>query len=69
MTRLLLLMIKVYQYFISPLFPPSCRFTPSCSEFSKDALVKYGFVRGTWLSLWRIIRCNPWNLGGYDPVP
>ena len=69
MTRLLLLLIKGYQYAISPLFPPSCRFTPSCSHFCIEALNKYGVVRGTWLSIKRLIRCNPWNTGGYDPVP
>jgi putative membrane protein insertion efficiency factor len=69
MTRLILLLIRGYQYLISPLFPPTCRFTPSCSDFCKEALIKYGLVQGIWIGAKRIIRCNPWNDGGYDPVP
>lgn len=69
MTRLFLLIIKGYQYLISPLFPPSCRFTPSCSHYCREALIKHGLVKGLWLSIWRFLRCNPWNAGGYDPVP
>lgn len=69
MTRLLLLIIKSYQYLISPLFPPSCRFSPSCSNYFCEALEKYGFIKGTWLGSKRLLRCNPWNRGGFDPVP
>ena len=69
MTRLILLIIRAYRYLISPLFPPTCRFTPSCSEFCSDAFIKYGLIKGVWLSVKRILRCNPWNAGGYDPVP
>ena len=69
MTRLFLFLIKSYQFLISPLFPPSCRFTPSCSNYCSEALEKYGFVEGMRLGIWRILRCNPWNAGGYDPVP
>jgi hypothetical protein len=60
--------IKIYQKIISPLFPPSCRFYPTCSEYAIQALTKYGIIRGTIKSVWRILRCNPFNKGGYDPV-
>jgi len=69
MRALLLKLIKGYRYFISPFLPPTCRFTPSCSEYANDVLVKHGFVRGSWLSIKRVLRCNPWNPGGYDPAP
>lgn len=69
MTRLFLFLIKGYQYLISPLFPPSCRFTPSCSHYSSEAIIKHGLIRGGWLGIRRLLRCNPWNPGGYDPVP
>jgi putative membrane protein insertion efficiency factor len=62
-------MIKFYQMVISPLFPPSCRFTPTCSHYSLEALKKYGIFKGGWLSFRRIIRCHPWGGSGYDPVP
>lgn len=62
-------LIKTYQYFISPLLAPTCRFTPSCSQYASDVIVKHGVLRGLWLSLKRILRCNPWNPGGYDPAP
>jgi putative membrane protein insertion efficiency factor len=61
--------IKLYQYLISPLMPPTCRFTPSCSQYSIEVLAKHGVVRGFWLSIKRILRCNPWSRGGYDPAP
>ncbi|HPO48847.1 MAG TPA: membrane protein insertion efficiency factor YidD [Spirochaetota bacterium] len=62
------LLIIFYQKFISPFFPPSCRFYPTCSEYSKQAFLKYGFFKAFFLSIYRIIRCNPWNKGGYDPL-
>jgi hypothetical protein len=65
----LILLIKIYQLLISPLFPPSCRFTPTCSEYTLEALKKYGILKGGWLSFRRIIRCHPWGSSGYDPVP
>jgi len=65
----LILLIKIYQLLISPLFPPSCRFTPTCSEYSLEALKKYGILKGGWLGFRRIIRCHPWGGSGYDPVP
>jgi uncharacterized protein len=61
--------IKFYQRFISPGFPPSCRFTPSCSEYTYQAVQKYGVFHGLGLGIARLVRCNPFNAGGYDPVP
>lgn len=61
--------IKAYQRLISPLLPPSCRFTPTCSNYALQAIERYGIGRGGWLALRRIGRCHPWNPGGYDPVP
>ena len=66
---LLLGLIKAYQYLISPMFPPTCRFLPTCSQYAHDALRIHGPVRGLWLALWRLARCNPWGGHGYDPVP
>ncbi|MDD4960006.1 MAG: membrane protein insertion efficiency factor YidD [Gallionella sp.] len=66
---MLIKLIHGYQYFISPLSPPSCRFVPSCSQYAVDALTRYGFMKGSWLSIKRIARCNPWHSGGYDPIP
>jgi len=60
--------IKLYQKTISPLFPPSCRFYPTCSEYAIQALTKYGIIKGTIKSVWRVLRCNPFNKGGFDPV-
>ncbi len=62
-------LIRLYQLFISPLFPSSCRFTPTCSEYSIQAIKKYGVIKGGWLSVKRIARCHPFHPGGYDPVP
>ncbi len=61
--------IRFYQRVISPVLPPTCRFTPSCSEYAYEAVAKYGVLRGGWLGLNRVLRCNPFNPGGYDPVP
>jgi len=62
------LFILLYRYFISPLFPPSCRFVPSCSSYAQEAFIKYGIIKGAWLSLLRICKCHPFHPGGYDPV-
>jgi hypothetical protein len=67
--KLLLALIRVYQYAISPFFGRRCRFFPSCSEYAAEALQKHGAVKGTRLGLKRISRCHPWNPGGFDPVP
>jgi len=66
--RLYILLIKFYQKAISPWTPRSCRFYPTCSEYCIQAVEKYGIIKGFYLGLWRIIRCNPFNPGGYDPV-
>lgn len=69
MKRVLLFLVRTYQLAISPLLPPSCRYTPSCSEYSVQALHKYGACKGSWLSAKRVCRCHPWHPGGYDPLP
>jgi len=61
--------ILMYQKFISPLLRPSCRFHPTCSEYSIQAITKYGAIKGMFLSLKRILRCNPWGGSGLDPIP
>jgi len=65
----LLGIIRFYQKFVSPMFPPSCRFTPTCSYYTYEAIAKYGVAKGGWLGIKRIARCHPFNPGGYDPVP
>lgn len=62
-------LIRVYQLAISPLLPPSCRYTPTCSQYSIEAIKKYGPFKGGYLSFRRILRCNPWGGHGHDPVP
>lgn len=62
-------MIRIYQKCISPLFPPSCRYYPTCSQYAFQSLKKYGFIKGCFLSIKRILRCHPFHEGGYDPVP
>jgi hypothetical protein len=64
-----LFLIRFYQKLISPVLPASCRFIPSCSEYTYQAIEKYGALRGGWLGLRRVGRCHPWNPGGFDPVP
>ncbi|MFA5301919.1 MAG: membrane protein insertion efficiency factor YidD [Bacteroidales bacterium] len=65
----LVLLIKCYQICISPFTPPSCRFTPTCSQYALGALRKHGPLKGLYLAVWRFLRCNPWGGSGYDPVP
>ncbi len=62
-------LIRAYQLLISPLLGPRCRHLPSCSEYTADAIALHGPVRGGWMGLRRIVRCNPWGTSGYDPVP
>jgi uncharacterized protein len=62
-------MIRIYQYGISPYLPPSCRYTPTCSTYGVEAIMKYGPFKGGWLTLKRISSCHPWGGSGYDPVP
>ncbi|MEZ4627075.1 MAG: membrane protein insertion efficiency factor YidD [Eubacteriales bacterium] len=69
MKRLLIALVRGYKKYISPLLPPSCRFTPTCSEYAVEALSKHGALKGSMLAIWRILRCNPFCKGGYDPVP
>jgi len=66
---LALALIRAYQLTISPLLPPSCRFTPSCSQYTSDAISRHGLTTGAWLGVKRLVRCHPWHPGGYDPVP
>jgi putative membrane protein insertion efficiency factor len=61
-------LLKFYKYTISPMLPPACRFTPTCSEYTVEAIGKYGFVKGAWLGVKRLSRCHPFSQGGYDPV-
>lgn len=63
-----LTLLRFYKLLISPLLPPSCRFTPTCSEYAAEAISKYGFWKGTMLGMKRIGRCHPFSTGGYDPV-
>ena len=69
MRKVVLLLIRFYQKAISPAFPPSCRFTPTCSQYGYEAIQKYGVLKGGWLAIKRIGRCHPMTPGGYDPVP
>ncbi len=69
MKTFFVVLLNIYQKIISPLFPPSCRFYPTCSEYTKEAIIRYGVFKGLALGIWRVLRCNPFNQGGYDPVP
>ncbi|MFN3800539.1 membrane protein insertion efficiency factor YidD [Belliella pelovolcani] len=61
--------VLIYQYLISPLFPASCRYTPTCSNYMKQAIMKHGVFKGGWLGIKRIASCHPWGGHGHDPVP
>lgn len=69
LVALLIVPVKLYQYFISPMIGPSCRYTPTCSQYTLEALRKHGPFKGLWLSIKRIVSCNPWGGHGHDPVP
>lgn len=69
LSRALIWTIRLYQKYISPLSGPTCRFYPSCSRYAVEALQVHGLFKGTYLAVWRLLRCNPWNLGGVDDVP
>jgi putative membrane protein insertion efficiency factor len=69
MKYLFLMLIRFYQYAISPLFGSSCRYTPSCSQYGVEAIKKHGAWKGGWLTIKRIGRCHPWGGSGYDPIP
>lgn len=67
--RAIVFVIQLYRNMVSPLRLPTCRFTPTCSQYAVDALTEYGLVRGTWLSAIRLLKCGPWHRGGWDPIP
>lgn len=69
MKKIFIWLIKLYRKFISPLKPPCCRFYPTCSTYAVQAFEKHGVIKGLYLSIWRLLRCNPWNIGGIDYVP
>lgn len=69
MKQLALGLIRLYQSTISQITPSSCRFTPSCSHYTYEAIQRYGILKGSWFGMKRLVRCNPWAQGGYDPVP
>lgn len=69
MSYVMLFIIRLYQLFISPILGPSCRFEPSCSNYAMIAYRRYGFFKGSWLTIRRLMRCHPFSPGGYDPVP
>ena len=69
MKKIVLLLLRGYKKYISPLLPPSCRFRPTCSEYAMEAISRYGFIRGGFLAFKRLLRCNPFCKSGYDPVP
>ncbi len=67
--KLLILLIRVYQYTLSPFIGRNCKYTPTCSNYGIEAIKKYGAIKGGWLTIKRILSCNPWGGSGYDPVP
>lgn len=69
MRYIAIILIKFYQKCISPLFPAKCKYHPTCSRYALTAFRRFGFMRGFLLAGWRILRCNPWSMGGFDPVP
>ena len=69
MERLLIALLRTYQYAISPFLGRRCRYYPSCSEYAVEAVEKHGAIKGGWLGVKRVCRCHPWHPGGYDPVP
>lgn len=69
MKTIFLAAVRFYRAFLSPMFPPSCRYVPTCSAYALEAITRYGARRGGWLALKRICRCHPFHKGGYDPVP
>ena len=66
--KCIIYLIDIYKYLISPLLGNNCRFLPTCSEYTKDSIIKFGFVKGCWLGSKRILKCHPWGKGGYDPI-
>lgn len=68
-TRCVIAIIDIYRYFFSPLMGKNCRFHPSCSTYGKQAVLRFGALKGVWMTIKRLSRCHPWHEGGYDPVP
>ena len=68
MTSFALLLVRLYKRWVSPSLPPSCRYVPTCSEYSMEAIERYGALRGGMMAVWRLLRCHPFVKGGYDPV-
>lgn len=66
---LFILPIKIYQWVVSPMLPPSCRFQPTCSQYAIESIMEWGPLKGTYLAMRRLLRCHPWSEGGEDPVP
>jgi putative membrane protein insertion efficiency factor len=62
-------LLSGYKRFLSPLLPPACRFQPTCSEYARDSILRYGLLKGAWLTVRRLSRCHPFHPGGFDPVP
>ncbi|HRY44439.1 MAG TPA: membrane protein insertion efficiency factor YidD [Thermoanaerobaculia bacterium] len=62
-------LLSAYKRYVSPLLPPACRFLPTCSEYAREAILRHGLPRGTWLTIRRLARCHPFHPGGFDPVP
>jgi putative membrane protein insertion efficiency factor len=69
LTRGLIFLIELYRHTVSPLRLPTCRFSPTCSQYAVEALAEYGLARGCWLTLMRLAKCGPWHRGGWDPIP
>lgn len=67
--HIFLIPVYIYRACISPMLPPACRFTPTCSQYCVEAIIKHGILRGSWLTIKRIMRCHPWGGSGYDSVP
>ena len=67
-TKCVISLIDIYKYLISPLLGNNCRFLPTCSDYTKESIIKFGLVNGVWLSLRRIVKCHPWGKGGHDPI-
>jgi hypothetical protein len=68
MKQVVLALLRAYKWLLSPLLPPSCRYVPTCSEYAREAVERYGAVRGGCMAAWRVLRCHPFVKGGYDPV-
>ncbi len=67
--KIAILPVRLYQWIVSPLFPPTCRHTPTCSNYTVEAINEWGALKGVWLGLKRLSKCHPWGTQGYDPVP